>query len=82
MTLKSNGSIETNTTLLCKNGGPGLVYFSDLDILSINSNGTYTTKAIYVSGNTTTNFLSFKTLELKNYTRLILNNVKTFNITS
>lgn len=82
VTLLANGSVITNTTLLCRNGGPGVIYYTDLDILTLNSNGTYTTKAVYVTGNTTSGFLSFKTLELKQYARLILKSVSTLNITS
>jgi hypothetical protein len=45
--------VDTNLNNGCKNGAPGTIYSVDLDVLTVNKDGNYTTKPIYLFGNKT-----------------------------
>eukprot|EP00347_Sterkiella_histriomuscorum_P024011 403332615 len=78
-TLDYMNNIDLRQTQICRNGGPGMIYFVDLDLLSINSAATPTTKKTYLLAQS--NQITYlNQLELKNYTKIILQNTKEFII--
>eukprot|EP00347_Sterkiella_histriomuscorum_P018113 403346737 len=78
-TLDYMNNIDLRQTQICRNGGPGMIYFVDLDLLSINSAATSTTKKTYLLAQS--NQITYlNQLELKNYTKIILQNTKEFII--
>lgn len=58
-----DGSVDMNPSSACKHGAPGMIYSVDTDSLTINQDGTYSSKRVYLYGNTTKQ-LSFKTLSM------------------
>lgn len=69
--LNNNGAIDTNPQSGCKFGAPGTIYSKNLDVLSVNMNGTFTQKPIYLYGNSSS-MLSIRTLDLKAYSSIQL----------
>ncbi|CDW79197.1 UNKNOWN [Stylonychia lemnae] len=73
-------NIMLNNTQICKHGGPGIVYFQDLDFLTINPYSTPNNKRTFLNGNNST--LILKSLEMRDYTRLSLSQISNLTITS
>ncbi|TNV88047.1 hypothetical protein FGO68_gene7075 [Halteria grandinella] len=72
MTLNVDASVDNRWASGCKNGAPGTIYSLDLDVLTVNKDGNYTTKPVYLYGNKTKQ-IEIKTLDLKNQARIVLN---------
>lgn len=53
MTLNADSSVDTRLASGCKNGAPGTIYSVDLDVLTVNKDGNYTTKPVYLYSNRT-----------------------------
>ena len=80
LSINNDGSLNSSLEIGCRHGSPGILYSVDLDILTVNKEGTYTTKRVFLYGNAT-NQLSFKTLDIKNHTKLVLNKTSSLTIT-
>lgn len=71
--LLANSSVDKASNNSCRHGAPGTIYGSDLDVLSVNKEGTLTTKPIYLYGNSARQF-GIRTLDLKGNAKVVFYN--------